>query len=155
MGAARFARPEGHQVRLRQEFLRGLHGASRWNADALLRDAHILRGLLIDYHHRGGCRYAYGPRAAALEMEPPPNVPSVVAVAGEAAAYGYENEDRHFVRVFLGKEAPRLDFDDGLEVVSLLMAAYMSAEQGKTLEFPPPGLDTFVPAVARGAWRPR
>src|SRR3954468_15909799 len=25
-------------------------------------------------------------------------------VANEAAAYGYENEDRHFVRVFLGKE---------------------------------------------------
>jgi predicted dehydrogenase len=76
-------------------------------------------------------------------------------VAGEAAAYGYENEDRHFVRVFLGKEAPLLNFDDGLEVVSLLMAAYMSAEQGRTLDFPPPGLDTFVPAVARGAWRPR
>src|SRR5277367_5171770 len=76
-------------------------------------------------------------------------------VAGEAAAYGYENEDRHFVRAFLGKEAPRLDFEDGLEVVSLLMAAYMSAEQGKTLDFPPPGLDSFVPAVARGEWRPR
>jgi hypothetical protein len=25
-------------------------------------------------------------------------------VANEAAAYGYENEDRHFVRAFLGKE---------------------------------------------------
>ncbi len=74
-------------------------------------------------------------------------------VANEPAAYGYENEDRHFVRAFLGKEAPRLTFDDGLEVVSLLMAAYMSAEQGKTLDFPPPGLDTFVPAVARGVWR--
>jgi hypothetical protein len=37
--------------------------------------------------------------------------------------------------------------------VSLLMAAYQSAEQGKTLDYPPPGLDTFVPAVARGAWK--
>src|SRR5437868_15251988 len=29
-------------------------------------------------------------------------------VANEAAAYGYESEDRHFARVFLGKENPRL-----------------------------------------------
>jgi len=75
-------------------------------------------------------------------------------VANEAAAYGYENEDRHFVRAFLGKEAPQLTFDDGLEVVRLLMAAYQSAEQGRTLEFPPPGLADFVPAVARGIWKP-
>ena len=75
-------------------------------------------------------------------------------VAGEPAAYGYEAEDRHFVRVFLGKEAPRLTFDDGVEVVRLLMTAYRSAEEGKTLAFPPRGVDTFVPAVARGAWQP-
>ena len=73
-------------------------------------------------------------------------------VAGEAAAYGYENEDRHFARAFLGKETPLLTFDDGLEVVQLLMAAYQSAEEGRTLAFPPPGLDEFVPAVARGTW---
>jgi predicted dehydrogenase len=75
-------------------------------------------------------------------------------VANEAAAYGYEAEDRHFVRVFLGKEAPVLTFDDGVDVVRLLMSAYLSAEQGKTVTFPPRGLDAFVPAVARGAWRP-
>ena len=75
-------------------------------------------------------------------------------IANEAAAYGYENEDRHFVRVFLGKEPPRLTFEDGLEVVKLLMAAYQSAEEGRTLEFPPPGLDRFIPAVAKGTWRP-
>ncbi len=74
-------------------------------------------------------------------------------VANEAAAYGYESEDRHFVRAFLGKETPRLTFEDGLEVVKVLMAAYQSAEEGRTLAFPPPGLDRFVPAVARGAWR--
>ena len=75
-------------------------------------------------------------------------------VANEAAAYGYEAEDRHFVRVFLGKEKPKLTFDDGLEVVKMLMTAYQSAEQGKTLAFPPRGLDKFVPAVAQGIWRP-
>jgi predicted dehydrogenase len=75
-------------------------------------------------------------------------------VANEPAAYGYEAEDRHFVRAFLGGETPLLTFDDGLEVVRLLMAAYMSAEQEKTLTFPPRGLDSFIPAVARGEWRP-
>ncbi len=75
-------------------------------------------------------------------------------IANEAAAYGYENEDRHFVRAFLGKEKPLLTFDDGLDVVKLLMAAYQSAEQGRTLAFPPRGLDKFVPAVAKGTWRP-
>jgi predicted dehydrogenase len=76
-------------------------------------------------------------------------------VANEAAAYGYESEDRHFVRVFLGKEEPRLTFDDGVEVVKILMASYQSAEQRKTLSFPPRGLDSFVPAVARGTWNPQ
>ena len=75
-------------------------------------------------------------------------------VANEPMAYGYEAEDRHFVRVFLGKEEPLLTFDDGLEVVKVLMTAYQSAEQGKTLEFPPKGLDKFVPKVAKGEWHP-
>jgi hypothetical protein len=34
------------------------------------------------------------------------------------------------------------------------MAAYQSAEERRTLDFPPPGLDRFVPAVAKGTWRP-
>lgn len=75
-------------------------------------------------------------------------------VASEPVAYGYEGEDRHFVRAFLGLEPPKLTFDDGVEVVKLLMTAYQSAEQGKTLAFPPKGLDKFVPAVARGEWNP-
>ena len=76
-------------------------------------------------------------------------------VANEAVAYGYEAENRHFVRAFLGKEQPLLTFDDGLDVVRILMAAYRSAEQGKTVMFPPPGIDAFVPTVAKGTWRPR
>ena len=75
-------------------------------------------------------------------------------VAGEAWAYGYEAEDRHFARVFQGKEQAKLTFEDGLEVVKVLMTAYASAEQGKTLAFPPKGLDKFVPKVAKGEWKP-
>jgi predicted dehydrogenase len=75
-------------------------------------------------------------------------------VAEEYAAYGYTNEDRHFVRVFQGKEKPLLTFEDGIEVVRMLMTAYQSAEQGITLAFPPKGLDDFVPKVAKGTWKP-
>jgi len=76
-------------------------------------------------------------------------------VVNEAIAYGYEAEDRHFVRAFQGKEKPALTWHDGLDVVKLLMTAYMSAEQGKTIEFPPRNLDKFVPQVAQGTWKPR
>ena len=75
-------------------------------------------------------------------------------VPEEYLAYGYTNEDRHFVRAFLAEEKALLTFDDGVEVAKILMAAYQSAEQGKTLAFPPRGLDQFVPAVARGVWKP-
>ena len=75
-------------------------------------------------------------------------------VPEEWLAYGYTNEDRHFVRVFLGKEKPRLTFDDGVEVVKMLMTAYRSAELGKTLRYQPQTLSRFVPKVAKGTWRP-
>lgn len=74
-------------------------------------------------------------------------------VVNEAVAYGYEGENRHIVRAFLRGEKPAYTFDDGLDVVRLLMTAYMSAEEGRTLPFPADGVDTFIPAVAKGTWR--
>ena len=74
-------------------------------------------------------------------------------VADEPVAYGYQAEDRHFARAFLGHEEPMLTFQDGLDVVEILMAAYKSAEEGRSLELPIEGLDTYVPAVARGEWK--
>ena len=75
-------------------------------------------------------------------------------LAGEAAAYGYEAENRHFVRAFLHGTQPALTFEDGLEVVQLLMAAYKSAEERRTLALPARGLDSFIPLVAQGKWNP-
>ncbi|MCZ6916829.1 MAG: Gfo/Idh/MocA family oxidoreductase [Gemmatimonadetes bacterium] len=75
-------------------------------------------------------------------------------VANEASAYGYEAENRHFTQAFLAGEEPMLTFDDGVEVVEILMTAYQSAEQGRTLDFPPSGLEEFTPAVALGTWKP-
>ena len=76
-------------------------------------------------------------------------------VPNEPSVYGYEAENRHFARAFLGKEKPLLTFRDGVEVMDLLMTAYRSAEEGRTLEFPQTDIETFVPAVARGEWKPR
>jgi predicted dehydrogenase len=75
-------------------------------------------------------------------------------VGNEQSTYGYESENRHMVQSFLAGERPRENFDDGLAVTELLMAAYMSAEQGRTIKFPPEDLESFVPAVAKGEWNP-
>jgi predicted dehydrogenase len=76
-------------------------------------------------------------------------------VSDEESEYGYVGENRHMVKSFLARQRPEENFADGVNVTELLMTAYMSAEQGKTLAFPPPELESFVPAVARGAWNPR
>jgi predicted dehydrogenase len=76
-------------------------------------------------------------------------------VGNEAAEYGYENENRYFIQCFLDGKMPEENFHDGLEVTELLMTAYMSAEQERTIEFRPKDLDTYIPPVARGDWNPR
>ena len=75
-------------------------------------------------------------------------------VSSEADTYGYTAENRHMVESFLAGRRPVENFSDGLAVTELLMAAYMSAEQDKTIQFPPEGLEDFVPAVAKGEWNP-
>lgn len=75
-------------------------------------------------------------------------------LSDEEVEYGYVAENRHMVEAFLAGRRPDENFDDGVAVAELLMAAYMSAEREQTVPFPPPGLESFVPAVARGAWNP-
>jgi predicted dehydrogenase len=75
-------------------------------------------------------------------------------VSDEEAEYGYVAEDRHMVQAFLAGRRPAETFDDGVAVAELLMTAYQSAEQERTVVFPPPDLETFVPAVAQGKWNP-
>ncbi|MDP6569118.1 MAG: Gfo/Idh/MocA family oxidoreductase [Candidatus Marinimicrobia bacterium] len=76
-------------------------------------------------------------------------------VSSETDAYGYTAENRHMVQSFLAMKRPEENFSDGLNVTELLMTAYMSAEQDRTISFPPPDLDTFIPAVAQGKWNPK
>ena len=76
-------------------------------------------------------------------------------VSSETDTYGYTEENRHMVQSFLARIRPKENFSDGVNVTELLMTAYMSAENNKTIIFPPPGLDEFIPAVAKGEWNPK
>jgi predicted dehydrogenase len=71
-------------------------------------------------------------------------------VGNESAEYGYEAENRHFIRAFADGLQPELDFHAGRDVTELLMACYMSAEQERVLDWRPEGLDGYQPPVARG-----
>ena len=75
-------------------------------------------------------------------------------VPDEAASYGYAAENRHMVQAFLEGQQPQETWEDGLAVTTVLMACYLSAERGQVVRFPAPELETFVPAVAQGTWRP-
>ena len=75
-------------------------------------------------------------------------------IPDEEGNYGYVGENRYFVNCFLEGKQPEESFYDGLEVSELLMTAYMSAEQARVIEFKPGNLEEFIPAVARGAWKP-
>ena len=76
-------------------------------------------------------------------------------ISNEEDEYGYTAENRHMVQSFLSGKRPEENFSDGINVTELLMTAYMSVEEGRTIPFPPPDLENFIPAVARGEWNPR
>ncbi|PWT92357.1 MAG: dehydrogenase [Blastocatellia bacterium] len=76
-------------------------------------------------------------------------------LGNEAAEYGYESQNRYMVQCFLDGKQPEENFYDGLEITELLMTSYMSAEQERTVEFRPEGLENYVPLVAQGLWKGR
>lgn len=75
-------------------------------------------------------------------------------LSDEAVSYGYTGENSHLTTMFLQGEQPLEGLESGLEVIEMLMAAYKSAEQGRTISWPL-DLEDFVPAVAKGEWNPR
>lgn len=72
-------------------------------------------------------------------------------IGNEAAEYGYEGENRAFATAFANGVQPELDFYAGRDVTELLMACYLSAEQGRVIDWKPEGLLDYVPPVARPA----
>ena len=53
------------------------------------------------------------------------------------------------VECFRKGTTPLETFHDGLAVVEMLMGLYRSAETGRTVAFPCPELETYIPVVAR------
>lgn len=70
----------------------------------------------------------------------------------EENVYGYSGENRHFVNCFLNGTTPDLTFNDGLEVIRLLMACYRSAEIGACIN-PDEFDDDYIPLVSKGQWK--
>ncbi|WP_455367337.1 Gfo/Idh/MocA family protein [[Eubacterium] cellulosolvens] len=73
----------------------------------------------------------------------------------EPYIYGYQAENRHMVDSFLKEQMPRENWNDGLFITRMMAALYMSAENKKKLNFPPQGLDGFVPKVGLGTFKPQ
>jgi predicted dehydrogenase len=75
----------------------------------------------------------------------------------EPALYGYVGEQRDLVEAIETGRPPLLDWSYGLEIVRLTMAAYMSAEQGRTVDLTDPktldGLETYIPLIQQGRGR--
>jgi predicted dehydrogenase len=75
-------------------------------------------------------------------------------IEDESVTYGYTEENRHMVESFLAGRQPLESVHDGLVVSELIMASYLAAETGETLQLPVTDLDSFVPQVALGTWKP-
>ena len=58
------------------------------------------------------------------------------------------------VDCFLNDKKPELTFEDGVAISCLMAACYQSAELGRAVVPDIEALRDFVPAVARGDWRP-
>ncbi len=72
----------------------------------------------------------------------------------EPDLYGYVDENVDAVTAFREGRSALLDFDYGVEIVRLTMAAYLSAEQGRVVDLTDPAtnelLETYVPLIQQG-----
>lgn len=70
-------------------------------------------------------------------------------VEDEAGTYGYIGENRHMVECFRHGRTPIETFEDGVEVVRMIMGLYLSAELGRTVDLDGADLENYVPVTAR------
>lgn len=77
--------------------------------------------------------------------------------SNEADLYGYTDENRDAAQSFLAGKDAKLNFEYGLEIVKLTMAAYLSAERKQTIDLTDPQilkeLETFTPMIFAGRGR--
>jgi predicted dehydrogenase len=75
----------------------------------------------------------------------------------EADLYGYTDENEQAARAFMAGQDGFLPWSYGLEITKLVMAAYMAAEQKKTIDLTDPAvqqaLETYVPLIQQGRGR--
>ena len=72
----------------------------------------------------------------------------------EADLYGYTDENQDAAAAFLAGNDAHLSWSYGLEITKLVMAAYMSAEKGITIDLTDPAiqqeLETYIPLIQQG-----
>ena len=72
----------------------------------------------------------------------------------EADLYGYTDENQDMLESFSAGRNAMLSWEYGLEIQRLVMASYLSAERGKTIDLTDKAvlaeLDTYVPAIQQG-----
>jgi predicted dehydrogenase len=72
----------------------------------------------------------------------------------EPDLYGYPDENEEAIRAFSSGRDGFLPWSYGLEIIKLVMAAYMSAEEKRTIDLTDPEvqkeLETFVPLIQQG-----
>jgi predicted dehydrogenase len=102
-----------------------------------------------------GDRAASAVSDAELALEKSQASHGLLAVQpNEADLYGYTDENADAVRAFAGGHPPLLDWDYGVEIVRLTMAAYLSAERRATVDLTDAAtnaaLESYVPLIAQG-----
>jgi predicted dehydrogenase len=98
---------------------------------------------------------AAGVADAELALEKSTASQGLLAVQpNEPDLYGYVDENLDAVQAFTNKRPALLDWAYGREIVRLTMAAYLSAEEGRTIDLTDPAtekrLATYVPAIQQG-----
>jgi predicted dehydrogenase len=72
----------------------------------------------------------------------------------EADLYGYTDENRDMLESFSAGRDAMLSWDYGVEITRLVMASYLSAEHGRTIDLTDPAtlaeLEGYVPAIQQG-----
>ena len=75
----------------------------------------------------------------------------------EADLYGYTDENVDMAEAFLAGRDAMLDWRYGLEITRLVMAAYLSAERGQTVDLTDEAvraeLEDYVPLIQQGRGR--
>ncbi len=102
-----------------------------------------------------GDRAASAVSDAELALEKSQASHGLLAVQpNEADLYGYTDENADAARAFTDGRPPLLDWDYGVEIVRLTMAAYLSAERRAAVDLTDAAtnatLETYVPRIAQG-----